>query len=75
MCKQGLLTEITTDLIARMVRRYFGWDRIPTDKEVDEFLFSVKEKLFDVRPCASMDTQLLATIRREAVAKGARNGD
>ena len=75
MCKQGLLTEITTDLVAKMIRRYFGWDKTPTDKEVDEFLFSVKEKLFDVKPCASMDTELLAAIRREVAAKGALSGE
>lgn len=69
MCKLDLKTEITTELVAKMVRRHFGWDRIPTPEEADEFLFAVKEKMFEVTPCAQMDTELISAVRDEAATR------
>lgn len=64
MCKQRLKDELTSELMAKMVRRHFGWNKIPTAKEVDEFLFAVKEKILEVEPCAEMDAELIDAIRR-----------
>jgi hypothetical protein len=60
--------QVHVDLIARIIRRYYGWDKMPAPKETSEFLDEIKRRVPEVQPCANMDTELVAAVRREAEA-------
>jgi len=75
MCKGDFKTELTADLIARIIRRHFGWDRIPTDEEVDDLLLQVKDMIPEITKQCDMPEavdkvkEMLAAVERSLRSK------